>query len=239
MKRSAFLAIFVLIAAGAISFAQEVETKPVIVGQPMPDFALPSLQGGTVTLSALRGKNVMIIFPRGYAAENYWCTICNYKYAELVELEKTREIRRRYNVEILFVFPYSLDVVKAWVAALPEQLEKIRERKFPADPDKLDEKGRKTMERSRQVYPLDLSFKKGEVPTPFPILIDGDHRLSKSLGLFMTEWGGSKVDQNIPSVYVVDARGILQFKYLGQNTLDRPEYEYLFRVLDVLNGAVE
>ena len=25
----------------------------------------------------------MIIFQRGYAAENYWCTICNYKYAKL------------------------------------------------------------------------------------------------------------------------------------------------------------
>jgi peroxiredoxin len=50
----------------------------------MPDFTLPAYQGGTVTLSALRGKNVMIIFPRGYAAENYWCTICNYKYAELI-----------------------------------------------------------------------------------------------------------------------------------------------------------
>jgi len=43
----------------------------------MLDFTLPAYQGGTVTLSALKGKNVMIIFPRGYAAENYWCTICN------------------------------------------------------------------------------------------------------------------------------------------------------------------
>jgi peroxiredoxin len=43
----------------------------------MPDFTLPAYQGGTVTLSALKGKNVMIIFPRGYAAENHWCTIRN------------------------------------------------------------------------------------------------------------------------------------------------------------------
>jgi len=52
----------------------------------------------------------------------------------------------------------------------------------------------------------------------------------------MTEWGGSKVDQNIPSIYIVDAGGILQFKYLGQNTVDRPEYDYLFKVLEVING---
>jgi peroxiredoxin len=239
MKPTAWIVAVVLVVAGSFTFAQEVETKPVIVGQPMTDFTLPALQGGTVTLASLRGKNVMIIFPRGYAAPDYWCTICDYKYAELVELEKAREIRKRYNVEILFVFPYSQDVVKAWLDALPGQMDKVKERKYPAEPDKLDEKGRKTMERYRQVFPLDLAFKKGEVPTPFPILVDGDRKLSKGLGLFQTEWGGSKVDQNIPSVYIVDARGTLQFKYLGQNTLDRPEYDYLFKVLDVLNGAVE
>jgi len=58
--------------ACGLAAAEEAEVKPVTVGQPMPDFTLPTYQGGTVTLSTLRGKNVMIIFPRGYAAENYW-----------------------------------------------------------------------------------------------------------------------------------------------------------------------
>ena len=236
MKRAIFFAAFVLALACGLAVAQDVETKPVTVGQPMPDFTLPAYQGGTVTLSALKGKNVMIIFPRGYAAENYWCTICNYRYAELIELERTQEIRKKYNVEVLVVLPYDPDVVKAWVEVLPEQLDKVKERKFPADPAKLDEKGKKTMDLYRRLFPLDLSFKKGEVPTPFPILIDADRKLSKGLGIFMTDWGGGKVDQNIPSVYIVDAGGTLQFKYLGQNTVDRPEYDYLFKVLDVLNG---
>jgi hypothetical protein len=77
MKKTALFAAVVLAIACGLAAAQEVETKPVTVGQPMPDFILPAYQGGTVTLSALKGKNVMIIFPRGYAAENYWCTICN------------------------------------------------------------------------------------------------------------------------------------------------------------------
>jgi peroxiredoxin len=238
MKRTAFFTAIVVAAACGLATAREAGIKPVIVGQPMPDFTLPAYQGGTVTLSALKGKNVMIIFPRGYAAENYWCTICNYKYAELVELERTREFRKKYDVEVLFVFPYGPDVVKAWVDALPDQLDTIKERKYPADPAKLDEKGRRSMERYRQVYPLDLAFKKGEVPTPFPILVDADGTLSKGLGIFMTEWNGSKIDQNIPSVYILDAGGTLQFKYIGQNTLDRPSYEYLFKVLDVLNGVL-
>lgn len=237
MKRTAFFAVVALVLACGLAAAQDVESKPVTVGQPMLDFTLAAYQGGTVTLSALKGKNVMIVFPRGYAAENYWCTICSYKYAELVELERTRQIQKKYNVEVLIVLPYGPDVVKAWVNALPEQLDKIKERKYPADPAKLDEKGKKTMERYRQLFPLDLSIKKGEIPTPFPILIDADRKLSKTLGLFMTEWGGGKVDQNIPSVYIVDAGGTLMFKYLGQSTVDRPEYDYLFKVLDVLNGV--
>ncbi len=236
MKRAIFFAVFVLALACGLAVAQDVEAKPAIVGQPMPDFTLPAHQGGTVSLSALKGKNVMIIFPRGYAAENYWCTICNYRYAELIELERTQEIRKKYNVEVLVVLPYGPDVVKAWVEVLPEQLDKVKERKYPADPAKLDEKGKKTMELYRRLFPLDLGFKKGEIPTPFPILIDADRKLSKGLGIFMTDWGGGKVDQNIPSVYIVDAGGTLQFKYLGQNTVDRPEYDYLFKVLDVLNG---
>ena len=237
MKKTALFAVVALIFACGLAAAQDVETKPVTVGQAMPDFTLPAYQGGAVTLSSLKGKNVMIVFPRGYAAENYWCTICSYKYAELVELERTQQIQKKYNVEVLIVLPYGPDVVKAWVNVLPEQMDMIKERKYPADPAKLDEKGKKTMERYRQLFPLDLSVKRDDIPTPFPILIDADRKLSKSLGLFMTEWGGGKVDQNIPSVYIVDAGGTLMFKYLGQSTVDRPEYDYLFKVLDVLNGV--
>jgi len=210
--------------------------SPAIIEQPMADFTLPAYQGGTVTLSQLRGKNVMIIFPRGYAAPDYWCTICNYRYVELAEIEKAAHIRQKYNVEILVVFPYGRETVKTWLEALPEQLDKIRTIKNPPDPGKLDEAGRKRMERWRLFFPRDFSLKMGEVLMPFPVLIDGDRTLSKRLGLFQTEWSGSKVDQNIPSVYIVDKRGVLLFKYMGQNTTDRPSYDYLFKVLEVING---
>jgi peroxiredoxin len=73
------------------------------------------------------------------------------------------------------------------------------------------------------------------VPTPFPILIDAERKLSKGLGIFSTEWSGSKVDQNIPSVYIIDKNGMLKFKYIGQNTWDRPSYENLFKILKLIN----
>lgn len=212
----------------------EPRPKPALVGQPMPDFTLPVFQGGTLTLSSLRGKNVLLLFPRGYAAKDYWCTICNYQYVELVELEKARKIRETYNLEVLVVFPYPRDVVKTWLEALPAQMESIRATKNPADPSKLDEAGRRRMEGFRRLFPKDFALEKGEAPAPFPVLVDGERSLSKSLGLFQTEWSGSKIEQNIPSIYIVDAAGVLQFKYVGQSTVDRPSYDYLLKVLDVI-----
>ena len=238
-----WIAILVIFASLALfnltahfSFAQEQEIKPVVVEQPMPDFTLPTYQGDTVTLSKLKGKNVLILFPRGYAAEGRWCTICNYRYAELVELEKAAGIREKYNTEILVVLPYSKEIVQAWLDSFPEQLEKIRTWKNPPDPDKLDEAGKQRTARSKVIFPKDIIWEKGEVPAPFPILIDAERKVSKGLGLFATEWSGSKVDQNIPSVYVVDKNGVLQFKYIGQNTFDRPGYEYLIKVLAAVNS---
>lgn len=212
----------------------EPRPQPAVVGQPMADFTLPVYQGGSLTLSSLRGKNVLILFPRGYAAENYWCTICNYQYAELADLEKTRKLREAYNLEILVVFPYTHDVVKAWLEALPGQLESIRATKNPADPAALDDRAKARMERWRLLFPRDHALAKGEILAPFPILVDGERSLSKKLDLFRKEWTGGKADQNIPSVYIIDAAGVLQFKYVSQTTVDRPGFDYLIKVLEVV-----
>ena len=238
----AVLALAAFAAAGPERQAQtsgqaEARPAPALIGHPMPDFTLPVYQGGTLTLSSLRGKNVLLLFPRGYAAKDYWCTICNYQYVELAELEKARKIREKYNLEIVVVFPYTRDVVKTWLEALPAQMESIRNTKNPADPAALDESGRRRMERWRQLFPADHALEKGQVLAPFPVLVDGERTLSRSLGLFQTEWSGSKIEQNIPSIYIVDAAGVLQFKYLGQNTVDRPGFDYLLKVLDVINGG--
>lgn len=231
------LGLFLILMTSAfpLIFSQETEIRPVTVGQAMPYFTLPSLDGGNFTLSSLKGKNVLLIFPRGFAAEARWCTIDNYKYAELVDFEKTEQIRKKYNIEVVFVFPYGPDIVKQWVESNPDQLEKIKTWKYPLEPEKLDEQGKARMERSRRGFPKDLAMKKGEVPTPFPILIDADRKVSKGLGIFSTEWGGSKVDQCITSVFIVDKNGICQFKYIGQNTWDRPSYEFLFKTLEQVN----
>jgi peroxiredoxin len=219
------------------AFSQEPEVKPALLEQPMPDFTLPSFQGGSVSLSSLKGKNVLIIFPRGFAAEGRWCTICNYKYAELVDFEKAEDLRKKFDLEILYVFPYGKETVQQWLDSLPEQLDKIKTWKNPPEPDKLDEKGKTWTERARKGFPKDFSAEKGKVPVPFPVLMDEDKKVTKGLGLFAAEWSGSKVDQLIPSVFVVNKDGILTFKYVGQNTWDRPSWEYMKKVLEATTAV--
>jgi peroxiredoxin len=219
-------------------FSQQTGIRPVTVGQPMPDFTLPTYQGGEVTLSSLKGKNVILIFPRGLAGEAHWCHIDNYRYAELMDIEKQKKIRKKYNAEILYVLPYSQDVVKEWVESNPEQLEHIEDWKNPEEPDKLDERGKRRMEFAKKAFPKTYAFKKGEVPTPFPILVDGERKVSKGLGIFATEWSGSKIDQCISSVFIVDKEGILQFKYIGQNTFDRPSFDYILKTLGRVHKGV-
>jgi peroxiredoxin len=219
------------------AWSQEPAVKPALLDEPVPDFALPAFQGGTVSLSSLKGKNVMIVFPRGLAAENHWCTICNYAYADLLDVEKTDQLRQKFDLEILYVFPYGKDLVQQWLDVLPEQLDKIKTWKNPAEADKQDEKVKARMEIARKGFPKDLSAEKGKVPVPFPILMDEDRKVTKSLGLFMTEWGGSKIDQLVPTVFVIDKQGILRFKYISQNTWDRPSWEYMKKVLGVVTAA--
>jgi len=202
----------------------------------MPDFTLPAFQGGEVTLSGLRGKNVMIVFPRGLSRPESWCHVCPYQHSELAEYEARTGFRESGNLEILFVLPYSHDKVGEWIDAYPMLLKDIEEWKNPEDPGSLDEAGRARMERSRRAYPKTFSAEEGRVPTPFPILVDEGHIVSQGLGFFTTDWGGSNAEQNVPTVLIIDPQGILQFKYMSQNTLDRPPLEYLVRVVEALPG---
>jgi len=230
----AFLVFLFLSQGSTLPQAQEQTIRPALLEQPMPDFSLPSYQGQMVRLADFKGKNIMLIFPRGFAAPERWCTICHYKYVELVELEKAEQIRKKYNLEIIFVFPYSREIVKQWLEVLPDQMIKIKNWKYPENVDQLDEKGKQSLERYRRIFPKDFTVARENIPLPFPILIDAEHIVSSGLGLFTTNWGGSQVEQNMPAVYLIDDQGILKFKYIGQNTFDRPEYDYLLKILEMI-----
>ncbi len=83
-----------LVWSSAAAHSQAPALAPVSVGATMPDFTLPAYQGGSVTLSSFKGKTVVLIFPRGYAAAGAWCHVCNYQYSELVEYRRQDGIPR-------------------------------------------------------------------------------------------------------------------------------------------------
>jgi len=215
--------------------AQEQTVRPVSIRQPMPDFTLPVFQGGEFNLRDMRGKNVILIFPRGLAGEDHWCHICNYQYAEWVEAEKKHQIRKNLDLEIVFVFPYGKEMLEGWMDKFTDQLTDIENYKNPPEPEKLDERGKARLARMKAAFPESFSYEKGNIPVPFPILLDAERKLSSGLGIFTMEWSGSKIDQNIPSVFILDKEGTLQFKYISQNTFDRPGVDYLLKFVKILN----
>jgi len=232
-----FAAVLCLGVCAVPSFAQQTEIRPVSIGQPMPDFNLPVYQGGELRLSSLAGKTVILVFPRGLASKTGWCHVCNYQYSELVEAEQQQQIRKKHNLEILWVLPYSREIVGQWFDVFPDQLAYIENGKNPPKDQPQDERAARRAETYRREFPKSYHFEKGKVPMPFPVLVDADRTLSKGLGFFTEEWSGSKAEQNIPTVLIIDPKGIVQFKYMSQNTFDRPHLPYLLKMVDFITRA--
>ena len=230
------LAAIIFLGTGMIQ-AQEQAIRPISIRQSMPDFTLPVFQGGEFHLENMKGKNVILIFPRGLAGKDHWCHICNYQYAEWVEAEKKHQIRKTLNTEIVFIFPYGKEMLDGWMDKFTDQLTDIENYKNPPEPEKLDERGKSRLARMQAAFPKSYTFEKGKIPMPFPILLDAERKLSSGLGLFTMEWSGSKIDQNIPSIFILDKEGKLQFKYISQNTFDRPGVDYLLKFVKLLNSG--
>lgn len=207
--------------------------NPVSPGSNMTNFTLKSTNGETISLADFQGKNVMLVFPRGKVGE-HWCNICHYQYAELAELEAIQQFRKKYDIEVLYILPYNEAEVKHWVSIFPSQLAIITKWKNPVNMENLSKKESDWMNLTRRLFPKDYNYAETGYPMPFPVLIDTDHTLSSELGIFSTDWDGSKVDQNMSSIYIVDKVGSLRFKYVSQNTFDRPQPEYLFEIMHKL-----
>ena len=207
--------------------------RPGIIGFPMTDFSLPAIQGGVFGPSAFKGKNVLIIFPRG-KVDDTWCWICPYQYAELADLDARQELRKNFNLEILFVLPYGQAEVKHWVEIFQSQMGVIQAWLYPPEFDTFPARRKEMLMKIRPFYAQAAEFAKAPMPTPFPILYDKDQAVSKMLGLFRTDWDDSKVDQNIPTIFLVDPAGDVRFKYVSQITFDRPHAEYLIKIMEKL-----
>jgi len=230
LPRIAFV-LFLAIAGSALLPAQAEPITPANLGDRFPAFALAAVQGGEVSLAALKGKNVMIVFPRG-RVDDHWCQICHYQYAELAELEKALQFRKKYNLEVLFVLPYDQATVRHWVDIFPEQLAVIDKWKNPTEEELKNPRARVWMEKARALLPKKLLASKENIPVPFPILVDGERKLSQGLQLFTLSWDYSYVEQNVSTVFILDGEGRVRFKYYSQGTTDRPGADFLLKFIE-------
>ena len=223
--------LIVIFAAGTL-FAQRPKIREAArIGWPMPDFELLSYQGEKISISQYKGKNIFLLFPRG-RYENQWCRFCHYQYAELVELEKKYQIREKYNLEVLQVMPYSQEEVANWVKDFQKNLGEIEAWKNPPNPEKLSPGRKNWMNTARKTWPKKFDYSSGDTPTPFPILIDAERKVSIGLELFRTEWNLSRVEQNVPTIFIIDKNGVIRFKYMSQTTMDRPSLEYILEFIE-------
>ena len=211
--------------------AQAPAIKKAYLGQPMSDFELESLDGRTVKLAELKGRNVMLVFPRVFYAVDGDCSICGYQYAELADHFLAGNWKEKFNLEVLYVFPFPATVTKSWLARLPVMLEAVEGWKNPKSEDLKNDQIKRWMEISRQAFPKKYTFTADSIPMPFPILLDEKRELSQGLDLFREEWSGGKGEQNIPAVFILDKDGVVQFKLIGQHTLDRPSAAYLEKIM--------
>jgi len=202
------------------------DALPVLLNEPMPDFTLPIHGGGEYALSKHRGENVMLIFPRGYNGVDNWCPYCQYQYMDLVELENKYGLRKKYNMEIVWVLPYDGDHITDWFKRFPEStafLEAIRNTPQPWTPFQ-----KERIEFFASHFPKKFNVKGGDVPELFPVLVDADRAVSRRFKLFTNFWDEVTVEQNIPTIYILDKAGNVRLKYQSQTTIDRPSFDYLF-----------
>ncbi len=231
MKDCFFRTVLALLVLSGLLAAQAPAIRKAYLGQPMSDFELPALDGKTVKLSALKGRNVLLVFPRVFYAVDGDCSICGYQYAELADRCQAGKWREKFNLDVLVVFPFSAEVTRSWISRVPAMLAAVEEWKNPKQEDLKNEQVKRWMEIARQAYPKQYAFAAGAVPMPFPILLDEKRELSRGLDLFREEWSGGKGDQNIPAVFLLDSEGVVRFKLIGQHTLDRPSADYLEKIM--------
>lgn len=206
------------------------DAMTVTSGHSMPEFTLPVYGGGNFTLSKYLGKNVMLIFPRGYAG-SAWCAYCPYQYLELEQLQKTSGIEEKYNMKIAFVLPYGSDRIKDWMEKFPSSLQVVEGIKNPQPAPAQGSIQDQYSAWARYNFPIKFEVKENDPHSTIPVLLDENRTLSKQLKVFTHFWDGVTSDQNIASVFIIDKNGTLKFKYIGQMTEDRPTTEFLLDIV--------
>jgi hypothetical protein len=200
---------------------------PAIAGEAMPLFTLPVYGGGEFALQNHRGKNILLMFPRGWVG-NSWCLFCPYQYLDLADLEKKEQLRKKYNLEIVFVMPYSSERIADWFASFPATVKRLEGIRNPSGGTAVQNEFNAW---AREHYPKTFDLSAGVPDKAFPVLCDENRTLSKRLKIFTEFWDNAQSEQNMSAIYLVDKTGVLRWKYVSQMTEDRPSTEFMMQVI--------
>ena len=223
--------IIILLTVSCAVFSQNENIYPVTINEKFPDFILNTHDGGQLSLADLKGNKAMLIFIRGRVTNEVWCPICHYQYLEMVQMEKSEDLREKYNLEIFFIMPYSSDTLDHWISAIPTSLNTIEGWKHPVNPDGVTDNQKEWAQYCLKFFPFSFEFSTEKFELTLPILFDEDHSVSEGLNLFRNEWGGTTVEQNVPAIFILDEAGFVKFKYFSQYTNDRVDAKYLMKYL--------
>jgi peroxiredoxin len=213
-------------------YGQNENVYPVTINEKFPDITLQTSEGEDVAISEYLGKKVMLIFIRGKVTPDIWCPICQYQYLEMVNVEENKNLQEKFNMEILFAMPYVQDSLSEWISAFPQSLNTIHNWKFPDDSEDITDAQKEWAEYSRKFFPETFDFSPEEFELTLPLLFDPDRKVSEGLMIFRNEWGGTTVAQNVPTIFIIDEKGFVKFKYFSQYTNDRPSPEFLIKILE-------
>jgi peroxiredoxin len=229
-----FISILLITLCICVNFySQKKPLDLAILGEPLKDFSLPVYNGGEFQLSAEKGKNILLVFPRGYYDKDVWCDICAYEYLDLVDVFHNKKLAEKYNLDLVFILPYADSTIEKWLMDMPEVYESLEAGKH--NPDTLtNERAMTWVHFANKHYPKTFTIQKRETPQPFKILTDEKHELSERLEIFRTEWWGTSVEQNQPTFILLDNDGKVVFKYISQHTIDRPTSGYLLKIMDTV-----
>lgn len=204
------------------------ELKAPSLGDKIPAFELKSITGKNIKDTDLIGKNTVFISLRGRYNTDIWCAMCYYTYAEMIRSNLDKEMN------IIFLFPYEYEQFEDWKKNYPVFLRLIEKWKNPENYDSLNEEQKQWVQTCRKEFPQDFSDFTENPEFKLDVVSDAGQKYSKRLNLFRENWDGTNVKQNVPCVMLLNKDGIIRFKYLSQHTFDRPDLEYIKKMIEVL-----
>lgn len=156
---------------------------------PAPDFELPTLEGGRVRLSGLRGRVVLVNF------WTTWCTAC------LAEIPVLTALRNRHD-DHLVILGISLDAVpdSHGHTGEPSRVAAQHEKEVPH----AHKTGRATWLHVREKV-IRIAKARG---INYPILLD-----------VRNEAGGRYLGGELPTTVIVDPRGFVRRRFIGARSL--------------------